>query len=193
MNRKMFLFAVLIAAVALLYFAQQFPATEGYFALGPVQTKFFFPTERLFLVGASGTNPSWVALEAETYARVNAERERQGLPDLIWSNNMWPAAIAHSKDMSERGYFDHYDPEGRWHADRLQNIGIDPSPSAENIAVVPNNGGMSNAQLSSTATSSWMGSTAGHREAILNPQWVYTTVGVWAVNGEYYFTQLFLD
>ena len=45
--------------------------------------------------------------------RVNSERKKLAIPELVWDSNLVPVARAHAKDMWERKYFSHYSPEGK--------------------------------------------------------------------------------
>jgi uncharacterized protein YkwD len=69
-------------------------------------------------------------------------------------------ARSHSKDMAERGYFDHVSPDGVGLAGRLEANEIAYSKANENIAA-----GQLNALF---AHADWMNSTTGHRDAILS-------------------------
>ncbi|TPV95081.1 MAG: CAP domain-containing protein [Myxococcales bacterium FL481] len=82
------------------------------------------------------------------------------------------AARAHSLDMAERDYFDHYDPEGDGPSERLAAAGYQGRTWGENIA-----GG--NATAAATMQQ-WMDSD-GHCANVMNPQ--FTELGVGYVPG----------
>jgi uncharacterized protein YkwD len=68
------------------------------------------------------------AVLADEYRRLN------GCDALVWNPAVARIAQAHSEDMSARGFFDHRDPDGRMHGDRLLASGIRYRRAGENIA-----------------------------------------------------------
>lgn len=52
-------------------------------------------------------------IEQAIFQRVNKERAAAGLPALSYNTTMEHYARVKSKDMGDRGYFDHKDPQGR--------------------------------------------------------------------------------
>jgi len=50
-------------------------------------------------------------LALQAFERINAERQKQGLPPLAWDEGLYQAALARALDMWERKYFSHNDPE----------------------------------------------------------------------------------
>lgn len=133
------------------------------------------------------------ALDTESMARivcdlVNAERRSQGLPPLVLSPELSELARVYSRDMVERSYFDHVDPEGRRVGARVeQTTGIIWRSVGENIA--RNRGFDDPAEM---AVRGWMQSQA-HRENILSAKYAETGVGAWvAPDGTVYVTQIFL-
>lgn len=125
-------------------------------------------------------------LERRTLEAVNDVRRRHGLPPLLPDSGLADVARAHSADMARRGYFDHETPEGADFADRVLAHGLTFSRVAENIQM---SRGVDDPV--SAAVESWMASP-GHREAILEPAYERTGVGVaLADDGTVYFTQLF--
>lgn len=82
----------------------------------------------------------------EALQRVNAARARPrtcgGLAfgaasALGWNDRLAQAAADHSRDMAERGYFDHTSPEGVTLGQRLAVVGYDYRSAGENIALGP--------------------------------------------------------
>lgn len=126
----------------------------------------------------------------------NAERTSRGLPPLSSHSGASAAAAHHSRDMAQRGYFDHKS-KGLFRrtnpSQRMASYGFQPRMSAENIAMVPtfnsqivqSTSGRSRqtvasdyngyGRLAQYAMQEWMRSP-GHRKNILNPQ--LTTMGV---------------
>jgi len=54
---------------------------------------------------------------------VNRVRSENGLRPLEWDQQLAGIALAHSRDMSQRDYFDHLSPEGEDFADRYRKNG----------------------------------------------------------------------
>lgn len=126
---------------------------------------------------------SAVKWEHEVLELTNAEREKYGLKPLVWNEALAELARAHSKDMAERNFFDHYNPDGESPFDRMKAAGIQYMAAAENVAA---------GQASPEAVmDSWMNSQ-GHRANILNPKLEELGVGL-ARGGGYgiYWTQNF--
>lgn len=93
----------------------------------------------LVLACDSGSDPT--GLEAELPGEVgnfvtlmNDHRERVGCPPLVWNGQVAAVAQAHSRDMVDRGYFSHTDPDGDSPFDRLRAAGVSYRSAAENIA-----------------------------------------------------------
>jgi uncharacterized protein YkwD len=87
--------------------------------------------------------------------------------------------------MAARGFFDHMNPDGERAGDRIAAAGGDSSGWGENIAM--------GQETPAEAVETWMNSTEGHREAILDPS--YTATGMAVVEGGDgpYWTQVFLS
>jgi uncharacterized protein YkwD len=79
-------------------------------------------------------SPGMNGIEDAVTLLVNDHREALGCPRLRWDSDLAEVAVAHSRDMRDRAYFGHMDPDGRGLADRLRNAGISFNRAAENIA-----------------------------------------------------------
>ncbi|MGH3488772.1 MAG: CAP domain-containing protein [Actinopolymorphaceae bacterium] len=112
------------------------------------------------------------AFENEVVRLTNAERSEAGCGALRTDDRLRTAARGHSKDMAERGYFDHTSPEGTTPWDRMRAAGYD-APGGENIAM-----GYPTAEA---VVEAWMDSE-GHRENILNCRFEAIGVGVYFGN-----------
>jgi len=122
--------------------------------------------------------------EAQMLVLVNRERRRYGLPELRWDSKIAEVARAHSKDMWERHYFSHIDPDGKDPAKRLEQAGIYFLLAGENIALAP----------SVSLAHQGLMNSEGHRENILNPK--FKKIGIGIADGGIYgkmFTQDFTD
>lgn len=123
-----------------------------------------------------GTDPE----VAEFTEAMNAHRETVGCAPLTWNAAVAAVAEAHSRDMMERGFFSHTNPDGEDPFDRLSAAGISWSGGAgENIAYGTSDG--------TTVLGLWLNSP-GHRANIENCG--YTHHGVGLVSGHW--THVFL-
>ncbi|WP_182201403.1 CAP domain-containing protein [Paraliobacillus salinarum] len=111
----------------------------------------------------------------------NAERKKQGLSELQMDKELAQAAQMKSEDMEKNNYFSHTSPTYGSPFDMLQNLGIDYTTAAENIAA--------GQQSPEEVVTGWMNSP-GHRKNILNNKVTHIGVG-YASNGAYW-TQLFI-
>ena len=67
--------------------------------------------------------------------RVNALRAQNGMGPVAPNPALESAALAHARDMSRRGYFDHRSPDGRGVGERVRGAGYQWCGVAENIAL----------------------------------------------------------
>lgn len=115
---------------------------------------------------------------------VNKERVSRGLTELRTNSELVALAREKSRDMFERRYFSHYDPDGKDASDRADAAGITYGIIGENLAYAPD---------FSTAHQGLMDSQ-GHRENILEAR--YHQIGIGVIDGGIYgkmFTQIFTD
>lgn len=124
------------------------------------------------------------ASEKALFQKVNEERKKLAIPELVWAPEIVPVARAHARDMWERKYFSHYSPEGKDVGDRLQKLGVRYTFAGENLALAP---------TVNTAHTGLMNSE-GHRENILEPGFKKLGIGV-IDNGIYgkMFVQVFTN
>lgn len=105
---------------------------------------------------------------------LNARRQASGCPELKWDDRLAAVAQAHSRDMIQRNFFSHENPEGQDPFDRLEKAGINFSEAAENI--------VSGSRTGKETFRSWLNSPH-HRINMLNCQ--YTRLGVGRVRGRW--------
>lgn len=120
---------------------------------------------------------AWTAFEDEVVERVNARRAAGAdcgsegtfapAPPLRSDEQLRCAARLHSRDMGERGYFDHFDPEGKDPFQRIQAAAYTGFPGGENIAA--------GARTPAEVVSGWMDSE-GHCANIMRRQ--FSEIGV---------------
>jgi uncharacterized protein YkwD len=84
---------------------------------------------------ASGTSPAPTDAEVVSFVQqMNAHRVSLGLQPLLWHPGVAAVAEAHSRDMIDRGFFSHTNPDGESPWDRLHAAGITYTNAGENIA-----------------------------------------------------------
>lgn len=154
--------AVLLAAVAAL----------GVHAFDPA------PAEAADDYAASKCGGGKISLNADEFRSWqlhNDTRKSRGLSRLCVHPALQKAARAHSQDMLDRDYFDHYTKgTGRDPGQRIKSAGYDWRTYGENIGF--------NQTTPEAMHDAWMHSS-GHRHNILNGR--FREVGIGAVTGDY--------
>jgi uncharacterized protein YkwD len=133
-------------------------------------------------------NNSVESIERQIFALINAERLRNGLSELEWSESLAAVARLHSDDMANAKFFSHRGSDGSMVDDRADRLGLGAWRSiGENIAYM--RGFEDPAGL---AVSKWLESSA-HRKNLLGEIWKESAVGVAVTaDGTYYMTEVFL-
>ncbi len=142
----------------------------------PTKTETSKPTR-----SSKPTADAATAAEAEVLRLVNQERAQAGCRPLTNDPELAKLAGDYSRDMAERGFFDHTDPDGDDPWDRAQEYGISDL-GGENIAR-----GQADARAVMDA---WMNSE-GHRANILNCDFRTLGVGAHFAGGGPWWTQNF--
>jgi len=106
------------------------------------------------------------ANEKLAFDLLNADRAKNGLAPLKLNSQLTKLGENYAKDMIQRNFFAHTDPDGKSPFDRMANAGISYKSAGENLAINTN---------VTTAETAFMNSS-GHRANILNSS--YTDVGV---------------
>jgi uncharacterized protein YkwD len=136
---------------------------------------------------AQNDDGNLTAIEQSALDGVNAERRAAGLEPLVCTPELCRMARSFSRDMAERHFFDHQDPDGRRVDARADQAGIHWRSVGENIA---RNRGFKDP--AAVAVREWMKSS-GHRQNILDARYLETGVGAWvAPDKTVYFTQVFV-
>jgi uncharacterized protein YkwD len=141
---------------------------------------------------AAGTHPATAtrtlsALETTLLNRIISARKAAGLSGLTLDNRLIDLARDRSADMANRGYFDHYTPEGRTFLTMMRQRAIPFRMAGEIIA--QNN--FQSDQTAEQAYEAFMNSSQ-HHQIIMMSNW--RTVGLGQAvdgNGMYYYTVLF--
>jgi uncharacterized protein YkwD len=128
------------------------------------------------------------SIERKAFEQTNAERERNGLPNLAWDPDLCRMARTNSENMARLGYFSHETPQGERLRDRARAVGITRyTVIGENIAY---NFGYDDP--GAFAVERWMLSS-GHRANILNAEFKAMAVGSFmAADGSVFLTQTFI-
>lgn len=115
-----------------------------------------------------------VASETQMLIFVNRERKSQGLKELSLDTKLRDLARVYARDMFERGYFSHYNPEGKSPFDRMDEAGISYQAAGENLAFAPNVGIAHQGLMDSP----------GHRANILSAE--FGKIGIGVIDGGIY-------
>ena len=122
------------------------------------------------------------AEEQELLSYINSEREREKLPALIWEDELYAVARAHSEDMAGMGKVSHEGSEKSQPHERIRVAGIFASKTAENVA----------RDLNIISAHTSLMESLYHRENILDTEFTHAAVGV-IHSGKYiYVTELFI-
>ena len=120
--------------------------------------------------------------------RAGFPEESDCAPNLIYSDELAAVALAHSKDMCDRDFWDHENPDGKDPFDRMGDAGISFVYAAENLA---KGTGLSMEE----ANNMWMDEpecTHNHRSNLLSRKITHIGVGVYnCPDGWVYITQDF--
>ena len=111
----------------------------------------------------------------------NAARLEHGVKALSLDNNLTEAAQLKSNDMAENDYFSHQSPTYGSPFDLMEQVGIQYTKAAENIAA--------GQRTPEQVVNSWLNSE-GHRANILDPE--LTHIGVGYNSNGHYWTQMFI-
>ena len=130
---------------------------------------------------------TWAGYEADVVAAMNAERSAGAFCNGTWyppvsaltmESALQQAARCHSMDMAENDFFSHTGSDGAAFWTRCSRAGYTGFAAGENIAA-----GQSSP---AAAVSSWMSSTSGHCEMIMNASvtevgigYVYDSLATW--------------
>jgi uncharacterized protein YkwD len=165
-------------------------------------------------LGAGQPRVTSADLERRIHRLINEERAQYQAAAVNSNRLLSQVARAHSRDMAERGFFDHEDPSGLTPNDRAEDAGYVCSKEvdgrvyegiSENIAMQPVFRGyrenvvngqatrtydwMSPAEIAAAVVDGWMDSP-GHRDNIIDVISTEQGIGVYIHNDEVYVTQV---
>lgn len=122
--------------------------------------------------------------ETLAFNLLNADRAKNGLKPLKLNSQLTSLGEKYAKDMIQRNFFSHTNPEGLSPFDRMKNAGITYSYAGENLAINTN---------VNTAETAFMNSS-GHRANILSPNYTDVGLGVaYDAKGSAYVVQEFIS
>jgi uncharacterized protein YkwD len=125
------------------------------------------------------------SIEKKIHKLINTERRDKGLGSLGLDKALSSIARDHSADMSEKGYFSHFAPDGSDFSHRYEKGGYSCRVTqgqtiylgAENIFTIIFTGTQTGEQIARDTVKGWMASK-GHRKNILTPHWGREGIGV---------------
>jgi uncharacterized protein YkwD len=149
------------------------------------------------------TNINYSAAEVSIAELINEERRTRGLEPLQRSPGLSTVARNHSRDMYNREFFAHENPDGDWSWNRVADgdvpVCTDSPTTSENI-----HHGYTNTYVSSPSIDERyhtknatniaklvvdsFTNSEGHRENMLDKGWDYIGVGVYIIGAEFYVT-----
>lgn len=136
-------------------------------------------------VGAAASPSAYSGTESRIFDLINAERQHQGLPSLVYNSQLDRMAKIQAANMARLQKLAHTLPESQLPTlgDRAHYVGYPFGRVAENVAQ-----GFPNAE---TVVQGWM-TSSGHRHNVLNADVVETGIGIArASGGGLYFCQVF--
>ncbi|MDO8650207.1 MAG: CvpA family protein [Candidatus Berkelbacteria bacterium] len=126
------------------------------------------PSEKVDLKFTTDETTVDIISEDKMFQWVNEERAKAGVKPLVIDEKIVIVARAHSKDMFNRGFFAHENPDGQSPFDRMDKGGVTFQVAGENIAYAPTVELAHNGLMRSP----------GHRKNILNPEFGHVGYGI---------------
>ena len=141
-------------------------------------------------VGPIGGDLDPGGVETTIEERTNEERRAAGVGAAGHDADLAAVARAHSRDMRDRGFVNHTNPDGAEPQDRADAAGLDCFVG-ENIYQAPRGAlASSEGALAGHVVRAWLDSP-GHRETLLDDRYARQGVGVAVGDDAIYVTQLF--
>lgn len=130
-------------------------------------------------------------LEQTIHEETNRQRANHGVNQLEYDHHLSAIAFQHSRDMAQRDFFAHTNPDGDEPSDRYRKFGHDDRSSGENISLEHHEILASPTEVARSIVEGWMNSQ-GHRENVLRDRFTKEGIGVYLDNnGGVYATQNF--
>lgn len=112
--------------------------------------------------------------ESSMLTLINIERQKNNIPILKSQDALKELSRDYARDMFEKGYFSHYNPEGESPFDRMKKKGITFLAAGENLALAPN----------VVLAHQGLMNSPGHRANILSAD--FGRVGIGVIDGGIY-------
>ena len=120
--------------------------------------------------------------EKQLFRFMNSERIRENRMPLVWDDELYEVALAHSRDMARTGKAAHKGSDGEEPHQRIQRAHIYASKTGENIA----------RDVNIISAHTLLMQSVDHRENILEPGYSHAAVGIVKQKQFFYITQLFI-
>lgn len=137
--------------------------------------------------------PDVTPIEREIHRLTNEAREKHGRDSVKWHGGLAYVARDHSRDMNDRNFINHVNPDGEKPWDRTARYGVDLTQISENISYVniPNIDEYTIEEIAKEPFKGWKTSEKGHWENILDEEHTHEGVGVYLTENGVIATQLF--
>lgn len=120
--------------------------------------------------------------ERQLFQFINSERARERRMPLVWDDELYDVALAHSKDMARQGKAAHRGSDGKEPHERIRAAGIYASKTGENIA----------RDVNVVSAHTLLMQSVYHRDNILESGYSHSAVAVVKHNQFLYITELFI-
>lgn len=137
---------------------------------------------------ARGMNATEAAIAQDIIRYSNLRRSEHGVGPLVENSYLLEAAVGHSSEMIELGYFSHDspNPERRSVMERVKLTGVNPRGVGENIHTST---GFAVPVIAQMVVDDWMDSP-GHRRNLLDPTFHSVGIGVISKGRKFMVTQV---
>ncbi len=153
------------------------PTTQASSALSPTPPLAPTPISTPAPEVLAGPDVQIGVAEMLTQERINRFRESRGLTVLASNSSLAAVARTHSKDMADRDYFDHLNPEGLGPQDRVEGAGLVDFACGENIVSFTNAEEGTAGYIAEEAFTGWLNSP-GHYDNMVEASYDTGGVGV---------------
>lgn len=146
-----------------------------------------------FQASHSTSFPDVGKIEQKTHVEINERREKREIEPVTYDETLADIARVHSRDMAKRDFFEHTNPDGEDHRDRLLKYGYIATSTSEILGIrTPLNESAVEEEVNNMVQS-WMDSS-GHNSVILSEHYILHGIGVYVTeNTDLYWTVIFAD
>lgn len=118
-------------------------------------------------------------IESHVHEATNQFRTEEGRRKWAYDDDLARIARVHSRDMAERGYFSHQNPEGKGATERCEEYGYVAFPIGENIARWSLRSETHEPEVVARNLVGLWKRSAGHRQELLSDRYVEEGVGIY--------------